>query len=515
MASSPSLSSGLPHGVSFSPGDADLITLYLKRKISGSPLPTPTARYIHDADIYAAEPAALVAGLLAASPKNDGETKEWYFFTSVRAKSSRDTRRCRAVAGGGTWHSEKARIQVLDGDDEVVGYRQFFTFEPRNGWLMLEFSVVDREDGGGHRGEAIPVLCKIYQTRRQPVSKSGSKRKGERSGEGCSARVRRCLKFVTPPAAPDQVAPFVPSVTAEQESEDPKEPDKQLFFVPIEQEAEDPKEPPKQPFFSPIEQEAEDPKEPDKQPFFVQFEQEAEETQYSEFAGCLNPRFSMTLARSCEGLQFGSPPAAPNQLAMVAATPGCEDGLLVPVEPREEQEAEDPKEPDKQQADPWVTTTTPKFLVPFEQEADESRNSEYAGTSVIPTFPMTSYGTTPLHPGQDWATSEIQQGTDASSLLGNTAELSCYDGTTTSFPSYNTDIWSFPPSTLSSSGNTLLYPRHDTSLMEKVTYVRGCYDASPMYSWCGDTYAQTAPMSTRAEWANQGSNINPLSYLCI
>jgi hypothetical protein len=122
----------LPCGASFSPEDAELITVYLNRKIAGSPLPAPTAHYVHDADVYAAEPAALVAGLLAASAKNGGGSEEWYFFTSVKAKSSHDTRRCRTVAGGaGTWHSEKGRRDVLDGD-EVVGYRQVFTFEPRN-----------------------------------------------------------------------------------------------------------------------------------------------------------------------------------------------------------------------------------------------------------------------------------------------------------------------------------------------------------------------------------------------
>ncbi|KAM0862308.1 hypothetical protein ACQ4PT_045364 [Festuca glaucescens] len=184
----------LPCGASFSPEDAELITVYLKRKIAGSLLPAPTAHYIHDADVYAAEPAALVDGLLAASAKNGGGSEEWYFFTSVKAKSSHYTRRCRTVAGGaGTWHSEKGRRDVLDGD-EVVGYRQVFTFEPRDGWLMLEFSVVDREDGG-RRGEAIAVICKIYQTCRQPASRSltsaSRKRKaaqGERYGSGSSSR---------------------------------------------------------------------------------------------------------------------------------------------------------------------------------------------------------------------------------------------------------------------------------------------------------------------------------------
>jgi hypothetical protein len=376
----------LPCGASFSPEDAELITVYLKRKIAGSPLPAPTARYIHDADVYAAEPAALVAGLLAASAKNGGGSEEWYFFTSVKAKSSHDTRRCRTVAGGaGTWHSEKGRRDVLEGD-EVVGYRQVFTFEPRNGWLMLEYSVVDREDGG-HRGEAIPVICKIYQTCRQSSSKSlmsGSKKRkaaqGERSGSGShefsTARVRRCL-------------------------------------------------------------------------------------------------------------QFGSPPAVPDQIAVVASTSGHGQEFLLTAEPQEEQE-------------PSVTTPATPFFVPFEQEAAESQYSELADCLIQKSgLPLSSYGTTLMHPAQDWATSQVPQ--------GNTAGLSCYDDMNNSLPSYSTTgLWSCPPSTLSSPGNTLLYPRHDTSLMGNATPVLGCYDVSSMYSWCN-----------RAEWTGHGSNTDPLSSLCI
>ncbi|VAH14391.1 unnamed protein product [Triticum turgidum subsp. durum] len=234
-----------PRGLIFAPGDADLITIYLQRKISGLPLPVAAAPYIDNADVYAAEPAAVVTGLLPASASNDGEGREWYLFTSVRAQSSRDTRRCRAVAGGvGTWHSEKARCDVLDAGGAVVGYRQPFTYEPKNGWLMLEFSQEDPRPG-----EAMPALCKIYKKRRagrsasKPISSgsssmSGSKRKaaaaGERSGEGSSARVRRCLQFRPSPAAPNP--PTLVATSGIQEA----------FLLPVErpQAEQEPQEPP-------------------------------------------------------------------------------------------------------------------------------------------------------------------------------------------------------------------------------------------------------------------------------
>ncbi|XP_037409161.1 uncharacterized protein LOC119271427 [Triticum dicoccoides] len=111
---------------------------------------------------------------------------------------------------------------------------------------MLEFSQQEPR-----RGEAMPVLCKIYQKRRAgrsasktissgSSSMSGSKRKAaaanERSVEGSSARVRRCLQFGLPPAAPNPPALVATSEIqeayllsaqrpqAEHEPEEPQEP---------------------------------------------------------------------------------------------------------------------------------------------------------------------------------------------------------------------------------------------------------------------------------------------------
>ncbi|KAM3407223.1 hypothetical protein ACQJBY_000961 [Aegilops geniculata] len=144
-----------PRGLIFAPCDADLVTIYLQRKISGSPLPAAAARYIHDADVYAAEPAALVTGLLPTSASSDGEGREWYFFTSVRAQSIRGTRRCRAVAGEvGTWHSEKARCDVLGAGGAAVGYRQPFTYEPQE---RLADARVKPRRPPPRRGDARPL----------------------------------------------------------------------------------------------------------------------------------------------------------------------------------------------------------------------------------------------------------------------------------------------------------------------------------------------------------------------
>ena len=96
---------------------------------------------------------------------------------------------------------------MLDAGGAAVGYRQPFTYEPKNGWLMLEFSQQEPR-----RGEAMPVLCKLYQRHRagrsalKPIlsgssSMSGSKRNAAAAGE--RSGVRRCLQFRPSPAAPN------------------------------------------------------------------------------------------------------------------------------------------------------------------------------------------------------------------------------------------------------------------------------------------------------------------------
>ncbi|CAM0955575.1 unnamed protein product [Alopecurus aequalis] len=212
-------------GASFAPQDADLLTLYLGPKIAGEPLPSTTAPYIHDLDVYAAEPATLVSGLLHASEAKNGG-KEWYFYTTVQAKSNRDSRRCRTVAGGaGTWHSEKARQEIVDQEEHgVIGYRHSFTYEPKNGWLMTEYSLVGQEGG---RGQAMPVLCKIYRSPKSisASSMSGSKKRKAAESAGSSGRVRRRLQFAIPPLAAN---PCI-EARAEQTSEELQG----AFLVPI------------------------------------------------------------------------------------------------------------------------------------------------------------------------------------------------------------------------------------------------------------------------------------------
>ena len=177
-------SSDLPPGCRFNPHDADLISAYLRPMIAGEPLPEAAARFLHTADAYATDPAALGAGLLPAvllAPKPGVERRCWYLFGPATALSGHDKRRSRAVAGGkGTWHAEKGRVAVLDGEGRggVVGYKQSFRYKPSDAdgsveavWLMVEFRVA-HDQGDDEKGETVPVLCKVYQSPRKPRSAS-------------------------------------------------------------------------------------------------------------------------------------------------------------------------------------------------------------------------------------------------------------------------------------------------------------------------------------------------------
>ncbi|XP_037450225.1 protein ATAF2-like [Triticum dicoccoides] len=216
MASTPIL----PMGCRFSPSDADLISFYLRPMIASEPLPEPAARFLHTADAYAADPSSLASGLLPAvllAPRTGAERRCWYFFGPAKALSGHDKRRSRAVAGGkGTWHAEKGRVAVLDGEGRggVVGYKQSFRYKPSDAdgsveavWLMVEFRVA-HDQGDDEKGETVPVLCKVYQSPRKPRSASIStspayKRERKRKARDDSApatTVKR--RLLVPPAAP-------------------------------------------------------------------------------------------------------------------------------------------------------------------------------------------------------------------------------------------------------------------------------------------------------------------------
>lgn len=204
----------LPEDHSFGPANHRLISVYLRRRVAGEPLPPAAAAYFHDVDIYAADPAALTAGIEPVAA-GKGEASFWLFFTTLRSKSSTDRRKCRRVGGGlGTWHSEHSAEAVVDDEGKRVGQRQLFSYKgkdgKRSGWSMWEFSAAGEEGA-----DSVLVLCKIHQghagSRRGTygaAARATRKRKGVDDGADhqASARVSRRRIFAPP-------APILPSAS--------------------------------------------------------------------------------------------------------------------------------------------------------------------------------------------------------------------------------------------------------------------------------------------------------------
>lgn len=184
------------------PSEPELIKKYLLPRITKG----RSWEFIHDADVYTADPASLTKMFLPARDDNGDEV--WYFFSPVRTKNVRGQRKARTLeSGAGCWHSEAGTKAVEDSESRRVGYRQFFSFvykhngrRIRTGWLMVELRL-DREQGQGEPSDL--VLCKIYLTPRVPSStahatrgpdgeKIGGKRKNDCQSPDEAPPVRQC-----------------------------------------------------------------------------------------------------------------------------------------------------------------------------------------------------------------------------------------------------------------------------------------------------------------------------------
>uniref|UniRef100_J3L2U3 NAC domain-containing protein n=2 Tax=Oryza brachyantha TaxID=4533 RepID=J3L2U3_ORYBR len=158
------------------PTDQELVTKYLRRHVeSGKNL----WRFVHEADVYAADPEDLTTKY-APAVAGDGSAA-WYFFTTVRPKSEGGQRRARAVGDDGCWHSEAGAKDVVLGvpSPRPIGRRQAFSFvtkrdgqRVRTGWIMVEIGL-------GYAQQDVSsnelVLCKVYRSPRARPAATKSK----------------------------------------------------------------------------------------------------------------------------------------------------------------------------------------------------------------------------------------------------------------------------------------------------------------------------------------------------
>ncbi|CAO2183281.1 unnamed protein product [Urochloa humidicola] len=173
------------------PSEEELIVSFLRPRAADSGAPPPCA-FVHDADVYSADPAELTAAFAPAVTGSNGDAA-WYFLSAVRAKTRDGQRKARTVdSGEGCWHSEAGAKPVVDDAGRCLGHRQSFSFvtkvdgrRVRSGWLMVELGLDDGGDAG-------VVLCKIYFSPRARVggmgaaaaSAAGRKRKAAAAAAG-------------------------------------------------------------------------------------------------------------------------------------------------------------------------------------------------------------------------------------------------------------------------------------------------------------------------------------------
>ncbi|KAI4999703.1 hypothetical protein ZWY2020_004292 [Hordeum vulgare] len=197
------------------PSEPALIKSYLLPRITKD----KSWGFIHNADVYTADPDILTRNFIAACD-DDGE-KVWYFFSSVKTKNVRGQRKARTLeSGAGCWHSEAGTKAVEDGQNRRLGYRQFFSFiykhngrRIRTGWLMVELRP-DWENFPLEQRKNMQldlVLCKIYRTPRVPsstahatggpvVKETASKRKNDCQSPDEAPPVRHCCCHNLPEA---------------------------------------------------------------------------------------------------------------------------------------------------------------------------------------------------------------------------------------------------------------------------------------------------------------------------
>ncbi|XP_010549298.1 PREDICTED: NAC domain-containing protein 83-like isoform X2 [Tarenaya hassleriana] len=173
-------------GFRFHPTDQELIVEYLKRKVTGLPLP---ASVISETDICKSDPWDLPGDL----------GSERYFFSTREAKYPNGNRSNRAT-GSGYWKATGIDKRIIAGSrgNKVLGMKKtlvFYRGKPPNGtrtdWILHEYRLVDdtshdMDASSTHerraRGESW-VLCRIFLKKRNKETEEEKSEGRERNLE--------------------------------------------------------------------------------------------------------------------------------------------------------------------------------------------------------------------------------------------------------------------------------------------------------------------------------------------
>ncbi|KAJ8759160.1 hypothetical protein K2173_004167 [Erythroxylum novogranatense] len=150
----------LAPGFRFHPTDEELVSYYLKRKVSNKPVRFDC---IAEVDIYKNEPWDL-------SDKSRLKTRdqEWYFFGALDKKYGNGARMNRAT-GRGYWKAT-GKDREVRGGSQVIAMKKTLVFHSgrapggqRTNWVMHEYRLVDEElDRLRTSQNDSYVLCRVF-----------------------------------------------------------------------------------------------------------------------------------------------------------------------------------------------------------------------------------------------------------------------------------------------------------------------------------------------------------------
>ncbi|KAF3450056.1 hypothetical protein FNV43_RR06135 [Rhamnella rubrinervis] len=163
----------IPAGTRFAPNDQQLISYYLRNKVTNQFL-VPCDK-IRVANLYDYHPQQLT-GMVEC----ERDQEEWYYFTQRNRKYPRGCRPNRST-GNGYWKAVGSERSVKDngGDNNVCGYRRSLDYYEgqflkgtKTVWKMHEYRLMHHHhQPNTHHHPTNPmkmdewVLCKIYKKR--------------------------------------------------------------------------------------------------------------------------------------------------------------------------------------------------------------------------------------------------------------------------------------------------------------------------------------------------------------
>ncbi|KAL5204480.1 hypothetical protein ABZP36_009351 [Zizania latifolia] len=160
-------------GVRFIPSDLELLVHYLEPKLRGDDELLPTDK-VRVCDVYSGHPKELTSSL------GDGIEGYWYMFSPRNRKYRNGTRPSRNTGGVGLWKAMSNNDEILDGNNQVIGYKRPLTYHV----LDMDMDCSAEEDPMRLNDW---VLCKVtnkdLQRRRRPQQKPEKEKQPEQHEE--------------------------------------------------------------------------------------------------------------------------------------------------------------------------------------------------------------------------------------------------------------------------------------------------------------------------------------------